>query len=259
MAAAGLSAAGLRKSRWEDLTPRDVLLTWTPWSGSARERYLLEHKRRGGLVLVGENAYYMPDGVRRWTFGIDGTNGRGRHLPRQCEPRPDPEGPFRLLPWRTDGDHILICGQRGVRADSPTISCDPGWPDRVIPAIMSVVSRPIWYRPHPGRQLAMPSHDFKGRVKVVPCSVPLSEQLEGAWACVTYCSTAIVEAIFRGVPSFFTGPFSIAEPMASRDLSRIDNPHLPDREQWADNIWGWQWTDEEVSSGAPFRPLLSSR
>lgn len=209
-------------------------------------------------MIVGENGYFMPDGVRRWTFALNGTNGRGKHHPEQCPVPAEQDGPFRLRPWRTGGQHILICGQRGVRADSPLISCEPTWPDRVIKRMLEATSRPIWYRPHPGRQLAMPSHDFNGRVRVVPCTVPLGVQLEGVWACVTYCSTAIVEALFRGVPSFFDAPFSIAAPVASRDLRLLDSPPMPDREQWAANIRGWQWTNEEVSSGAPFLPLLKA-
>lgn len=208
----------------------------------------------------------MPDGVQRWTFGIGGTNGRGIHYPllgdaynaaRWAEFKDHPD--FALAPWRTHGDHILICGQRGVRDDSPTISCHPKWPDRVINKLLPLTDRPIWYRPHPGRQIAMPSSSFGGRVTVVPPTEPLARHLEGAWACVTWASAAIVESIFRGVPAFYDGPNSVCKYVASDDVTKIETPLIPAdrlRETWAAGIVSWQFTNEETASGLPFDLLL---
>lgn len=252
-----LRRLGHQAVRPEELTAADLLVTWTPWVGSARETLMRQHQRLGGRIIVGENGYFMPDDKRRWTFGLGGTNGRGQHLPAEGSADRWEALGQPLAPWQSTGDHVLILGQRGVKTNSPQISHGPEWPDRIVARLAAHTSRPIWYRPHPGRCEAYPSNSrWAGRVRLVSVGEPLAHQLRGAWAAVGYTTTALVEAVIRGVPIFVDGPSSVALPVASRDVTQIENPLRPEREGWAHQIASWQWTDAEVLAGRPFEYLL---
>jgi hypothetical protein len=81
------------------------------------------------------------------------------------------------------------------------------------------------------------------------------EALEGAWACVTFSSNAAVEAALAGVPVFACDEGSMALPIANRDLSEIERPALPDREQWAFDLAYAQWTLQEFANGSCWQHL----
>lgn len=221
---------------------------------------MIAHLRRGGRVLVGENGYFMPDGRRRWTFGIDGTNGRGRHLPVNGDPARRAALGLPLGPWRGDGTNIIILGQRGVRTNTPAISHDQAWPDRIVVDVARAFpDSTIRYRPHPGRCEAFPSRAIAaGRATLTDPTRPLAEDLDAATLAVGYCSTALVEAVWRGIPAVYTAPTAIVAGVAATSVAgvRAYGPSRPDRSAWADRIASWQWTDDELAEGWPLRPLL---
>lgn len=77
------------------------------------------------------------------------------------------------------------------------------------------------------------------------------DDLQDAWAAVTYSSNGVVEALLEGVPVFADGP-SIAGDLACEDFDRIEDPYYPDsglREQWANELAYSQWSGEECSAG----------
>ena len=257
----GMRRLGLSEIGEEYLRPCDILITWTPWAGSRRERAMLAHQARKGRVLVGENGYFSPDGARRWTLGINGTNGRGQHLPADGDrQRRDALG-LPLSPWSGGGDYVLVLGQRGVKTNTPAISHGPEWPDQIVGDIARLAPDvPIRFRPHPGRCEAFPrTQEARERVRVTDPREPLADALAGARLAVGYCTTALVEAAWRGVPCVYTARQAIVAPVADSDLTHALAyvPRRPDRESWADRIASWQWTDDELASGEPMRALIA--
>ena len=73
--------------------------------------------------------------------------------------------------------------------------------------------------------------------------------LSGAWAVVTCQSTAAVDALLEGVPSF-CDKMSMAKPVSYTDLSLIDTPFYPDnREEWFNSLLANQYFINEIRDG----------
>lgn len=78
-----------------------------------------------------------------------------------------------------------------------------------------------------------------------------------AWAVVTYNSIASVEAIQSGVPAFPLAD-TAADPVANKDLTRLDDPWLPDEHvvyQWLCSLAYGQFSVDEIVSGRAWRLL----
>lgn len=74
---------------------------------------------------------------------------------------------------------------------------------------------------------------------------------------VTFSSIAAVEAIMMGKPAITLGP-SAANPITSRDLKDIENPHIPtldEVEEWAAHLSYCQFTELEMRDGTAWRIL----
>ena len=76
----------------------------------------------------------------------------------------------------------------------------------------------------------------------------LREHLLKAWCVVSHSSVAGVEAATWGVPVF--GPdTSPATPVGLQDLSKLEQPIFPDREQWIRTLTYSQFHISEMKSG----------
>lgn len=162
-----------------------------------------------------------------------------------------------MLPYRTAGNHILICLQR-----------DGGWNMKgedlerwlviTVKRIRAVSNRPILIRPHPKR----PMKETVAKVTSFPevyVSVPpstLDQDLEGAWAAVFYNSSSSVAAILKGIPVFVTDEDAVTWDVANNDVRDIQNPRLPDREQWLYDLAACHWSDEELRQGLVWKHFL---
>ena len=82
----------------------------------------------------------------------------------------------------------------------------------------------------------------------------LAEQVTNCWCVVTYNSNSSVEAAIRGIPSFVYDEGSMTWDISRHDYD-IENPIMPDRTQWLNNISYAQWTSDEIIRGDAFRHL----
>lgn len=88
----------------------------------------------------------------------------------------------------------------------------------------------------------------------------LTEALQNAHALITFNSNAATEAIMQGVPSFVLAPCHAASPVASTDLTKIDDPWWADddlRHQWVCSLAYGQFHISEMRSGAAHKILDS--
>lgn len=84
---------------------------------------------------------------------------------------------------------------------------------------------------------------------------PFLEELKNAWAVVTSQSTAAIDAIINGVPSFCAN-ISCAMPVSHNQLCFIEKPFYPDfREAWLNSLLANQYTISELESGYAFNRL----
>lgn len=61
-------------------------------------------------------------------------------------------------------------------------------------------------------------------------------------------SNIAVDAVIAGIPVFCTGPCA-GLTMGLSDLSKIESPVRPEREQWLYTLAANQWTFEEMKRG----------
>jgi hypothetical protein len=232
-------------------SPGDVLLLWNRYAGwhetaTAFEAY-------GGKVIVAENGYIGPRGLsphsqnpREWfALAIGGHNGSGKW---------NVGGPERwqalgvaLEPWRVTGEQIVICPNRPF--GRPGTAMPPTWAQDVSERLRKLSDRPIRIRPHPGNEAP---------------KTPLERDLEGAYACVIWGSSAGVQALVRGIPVVCEAPYWICkritfEPWALNEIDKPNNRSLLEEDRLETlEIMAWaQWHISEIQSGAAFEHLLS--
>jgi hypothetical protein len=158
---------------------------------------------------------------------------------------------LNLKPWRTSGNHILLCLQRnGGWSMGGFSSID--WMNLTIANIRKYSNRPIVVRAHPGDK------KIKSILKINHKNVSLStkenlvDDLRGAWATVVYNSSPSVASIIEGVPAFLTDSVpqhSQSFDVANIDISNIENPVIPDRQAWVEKLAMCHWNFDELKSG----------
>jgi len=145
----------------------------------------------------------------------------------------------RLSPWKKTGDYILVLPPTEVFSGLMGFS-PPPWIKDVRERLSHVTDRTIKIRAKPGSTLDG---------KVVPKGNTLEEDLEKAYAMVTYNSKAGIAAIVQGVPVFVSSPNCCASVSLS-DLSRIEDPYYPDdRKRWLYALAANQFTLAELKTG----------
>lgn len=158
---------------------------------------------------------------------------------------------LQLKPWRQGGEHILLCLQRNGGWSMKGLHVIQ-WMDSIITEIRKYSQRHIIVRAHPGDKK---SHTY---LRINHPNVSLSNKpnikhdLEKAWATVVYNSSPSVASIIEGVPAFITDPhpeYSQSKEVANTDLSKIENPELPERQQWIEKLAMCHWNFDELKSG----------
>ena len=187
-----------------------------------------------------EDSYYAA--------GFDGLNGRANFRNADMPYDRWIKLNVGLQEWRTEGDHIVVCGQVPWDA-SVDQSNHYEWIEDTVSRIKNMSERKIVFRPHP----KAPDYYIHG---VEYSRKPILEDFKNAWAVVTFNSNAAVEAAIEGIPVFVEDQGSMAFPIANRNLIYLDDPEIPDRTQWAHNIAYAQWTLDEMRAGETWRHLL---
>lgn len=211
----------------------DLLVIWNRHGGF--EVMADAWESHGGTVLVCENGYLGKDehGRQNYAISAHGHNGSGW--------MPNSVGRFEKLgielkPWRADGAHILVCGQRGI--GSKTMASPVNWHEKAAAKLKGLTDKQIRIRPHPGKD---------------PPKVPIEDDLKDAWAIAIWSSSAGVKALVNGIPVAFAAPYWIAEDCAVR-LENIAHPICDDgkRLQAMEKVASGQWSVEEIEKGLPF-------
>lgn len=184
--------------------------------------------------INGQSGNYVKDRLQFVSAGWSGLHGRADPGRLGCPPDRWSDLDLMLLPWHESGEYVLVCDQH------PGDSCAPqdrrwwhhvndyyaGWCD-------------VIYRPHPllaGESLQ-----------------PLCAALRGARACYTWNSTAGIEAVIAGVPTWALDAGSMVREVAAHRIG--DKPRLVEREQWAYDLAYRQWTHDELASGEAWETL----
>jgi len=201
-------------------------------------------------------------GIKRgttWKVGINGIN-RDAYF----GPSGNSSDRVRLLglqvkPWRKEGKHILLCGQHDKSLqwkDMPRMS---QWVTDIVTEIRKYSDRMILFRPHPRCRLDSIEAYLPNVLRQEPVQLSgtyddFDMSFENAWATISWSSNPGIHSVINGVPAY-TGPSSLAYDVSMQDLSTIEDPILPDREQWLNDYAWTEFTVEEIEQGLPLKRL----
>ena len=170
-----------------------------------------------------------------------------------------------LKEYRTNGKHILLCLQRNGGWSMDGIDVQT-WAANTIKIIQTYSDRPIVVRLHPGdkhTKLQIEHPRYAGPIpfsKNVTLSknVNLVDDLTNCWAAVNYNSSPLVAAAIEGVPVFVLDPVrSQCSEIANSRITQIENPLMPDRQQWVERLAMSHWKFDELQTGACWRHMKS--
>jgi hypothetical protein len=167
----------------------------------------------------------------------------------------DPE-----LPWKTDGDYILVCMQKV--GDASLRGADIfSWTEQTVKEIRQHTERQIIVRPHPLYRKKIQHANCKRMV----CEysnvqwqeadvtqkefVPIEKQLQHAWCTVTYSSGTGIDAVINGTPNIACDTGSMVYDVSSTDIAQVEEPYRGDKQEWTNKIAHCQWSIEEFESG----------
>jgi len=157
-----------------------------------------------------------------------------------------------LGPWRQRGKHILICLQRPMGWSMRGLDL-MSWLENTFQTIRQHSDRPIRLRWHPGDWKNFPAEVDLSRFNAVmsPQGRHITEDLKSCWAVVCHNSTPSSVATIDGIPAFIADDpgYCQAGDVVNTDLSMIENPIMPDREQWIRKLAQCHWSFEDVRSG----------
>jgi hypothetical protein len=164
------------------------------------------------------------------------------------------------LPWKTDGDYILLCMQKV--GDASLRGRDVfAWTEDTVNEIRKHTNRKIIIRPHPLYRKSALHSRLKESVLAVadvhwqeadltePDFVSIAEQLNNAWCTVTYSSGTGIDAVINGVPNVACDTGSMVYDVSSTDIAEIENPFRGDKKEWCNRIAHCQWSVEEFELG----------
>lgn len=231
-------------------------------------RMIIEHqKRQGKKVLLADSNLFLyrdktnPHHYLRYSF--DGIfPNTGNYCDKDIDPSRWPKIAntmgLTMKDYRTDGKHILLCLQRNGGWSMGGFDVIE-WTAKTIKEIRKHTDREIIIRAHPGdkssKKYLAPNNLIKkiGLLKGVRLSkegIELVQDLKNCWAVVNHNSSPTVGAALEGYPIFVTDPErSQCAEIANLNLADIENPSLPDRQQWINRLSMFHWNFDEISSG----------
>jgi len=213
---------------------------------------VFRQQRQSNLDVVVLDTGYVNRGDgenHHYAAGLNGLNGRADFRNKSMGPdRWDILG-IPLRPY-SRGEKIIFCAQ--VPWDGSVDHHDHlQWVEETASILKQVSSRAIVFRPHPLASLPP--------IKGLEYSLgPLAKDLSSAHAVVTFNSNSAVEALIEGKPVFAFDPGSMVWSLCNKNLSKLEEPEYPNRQQWARDLAYCQWTPYEMRKGLAWRHLFRS-
>ena len=238
----------------------DVDVIWSVlWNGRMSANKLIWEKARTNKkpVLVIEVG-----GIKRgttWKVGLNGINRDAYFgVMGNDSSRANLLG-LTVKPWRTDGEYILLCGQHEKSEqwrNEPRMS---RWIMETIENIQAHTDRPILFRPHPRCPLPDIEKEYKNVKRQDPQHITGSYDdfdmgFNNIYTTVSWTSNPGIHSVIEGVPAY-TSQSSLAWDVSIKSLTNINNPPLPDRQQWLNDYAHTEYTVDEIASGLPFNWL----
>lgn len=229
-------------------------------------KMVIEHQKKTGnrTIIIDSNLFLYQDpnnskGYLRYSYdGIFPNTGE------YCYDNPDParwekikkDLNMTLNPWRKNGDHILVCLQRNGGWSMKGLDVVQFF-NNIVREIRMYSDRPIVVRTHPGdKRSSSYVKNLVGSNIRISSNATLLDDLQNAWATVVYNSSPGVASTIEGIPAFIIDPnFSQASEVSNHNISKIENPDLPERLHWIQKMAQCHWTQEDLSNGTTWQHM----
>ncbi len=171
-------------------------------------------------------------------------------------------------PWRKSNPEDPIMFVLQPKDNWSMNELDPiDWFMDVYKKLRPLTKRKFIVRPHPNHVVAI-----ENRISEFPKDVEVhigqkyfqgdekkyyrfhfQEAIANCHAVVTHNSTASTDSCIRGIPTFCTSDLAICWPVANKDLTKIETPEYPNREQWVHDLGYKLWNEKEIRNGTVFK------
>jgi len=220
----------------------------------------------GRTIIADSNLFLYKNTANPKTYQRYSYDGVFPNTGEYCDSDPDParwtkikqDIGLELQPWRTKGDHVLLCLQRNGGWSMAGVSTIE-WALNTIRELRKYTNRPIRIRSHPGdkgagsdceRILKLTRINKIDRISLSQPQIDLVSDLHNCWAVVNHNSSPTVGAAIEGVPVFVTDPGnSQCADIANTNLADIENPNMPDRQRWVERLSQFHWCHDEIVNG----------
>ena len=242
----------------------DVAVIWSVlWNGRmSPNKVIWEQCRLMNKPVIVLEVGGINRGVT-WKVGLNGIN-RDAYFGEQNNDRTRADHLGLVCkPWRSDGDFILVCGQHDKSLQWQNMPRMSTWFLETYDEIRKYTERPIVFRPHPRCRLEHIEHGLKNVHRQEPNHIANTYDdfdmgFSNVWATVSYSSNPGPHSCINGVPAFVS-THSLAYSVGNDIdfLHDIENPMMPDRQQWLNDYAHTEYTLEEISQGIPLNYLTN--
>lgn len=235
----------------------DVSVIWSVlWNGRmAANQQIYNHCIKNNKPVVVIEVGNLKRGLS-WRICLDHINGLGvfGNLENLDPLRPQKLGIFLQSPNLRRRSEILIATQHARSLQWEGQPSMEQWIKDTIAKIKKHTSRRIVVRPHPRSQI---------REKFVDAVIEIPRKIENSYdefdidygyhCVINHNSGPAVQAAIHGTP-LICDQSSLAFPMSEK-WENLENPQLPDREEWFLKLCHSEWTVDEISQGIPLKRL----
>ena len=242
----------------------DIAVIWSVlWQGRMeKNKTVWEQNRMLNKPVIVLEVGGINRGVT-WKVGLNGINRDGYFGDGDNDNSRSNDLGLLLKPWRTHGEYILICGQHDKSLQWQNMPPMSNWFLETYDEIRKHTERPILFRPHPRCQLPHIERGLKNVHRQQPRKISGSYDdydmdFNDIWATISYSSNPGIHSILNGVPAF-VGTSSLAYDAANDIdfLHDIEQPFMPDRQQWLNDYAHTEYTLEEIAQGIPLNYLTN--
>ncbi len=240
----------------------DVAVIWSVlWQGRMRnyKRIWDQYRNAGKPVVVLEVG-----GLRRnksFKIGINGVNRKADFANQEVDDTRWNLFNHKFKSWRTTGNNIIILGQHHNSEQWAGLPEMNNWFEQQVQQIRKYTDRHIQIRPHPRNPVGFDVRKFNNVSMRRPImdrktidDTDFKDTLHNAWAVVNYSSNPAMEAVINGVPVFVSED-SLCYEVGNKSLDNINNPQMPDRQNWANKLSYTEWFPDEIKKGLPWKRI----
>lgn len=243
-------------------TNGDVAVIWSVlWQGRMRNyKQIWERYRRANKPVI----VLEVGGLRRnksFKIAINGVNKKADFANQDADDTRWPLFNHTLKPWKQTGDNILLLGQHHASEQWNGMPSMNVWFAQQIDEIRKYTNRPIKIRPHPRNPVGFDLKKYKDVSLAPPVmdsntidDTNFKDTLKDAWTVINHSSNPAMEAVINGIPVFVSAD-SLCYDVGNHSLDTINNPRMPDRQEWANKLSYTEWFEDEIEVGLPWRRI----